>query len=89
MEATSEEIFEALPAEERARRTDNQVGIVLSSLGLNHHRARINGAPPRVYELATPWTNDGPTNWAVGPGDQVVDPGNARRWSSDSPSENN
>jgi hypothetical protein len=88
-EATSEEIFEALPAEERARRTDNQVGIVLSGLGLKHHRTRINGARPRVYELATPWTNDGPTAGTVGPGDQVVDRRDSRRWSSGSPSENN
>ena len=88
-EATSEEIFDALPAEERARRTDNQVGIVLSGLGLKHHRARINGARPRVYELATPWTNDGPTGETNGPRDRVVDRRDSRRWSSGSPSENN
>ena len=88
-EATSEEIFDALPAKERARRTDNQVGIVLSGLGLKHHRARINGARPRVYELATPWTNDGPTDRTIGLDERGTDRRDSRRWSSDSSSGNN
>jgi len=88
-EATSEEIFAALPPEERARRTDNQVGIVLSGLGLKHHRIRIDGSRPRVYELTTPWTKDGPTDRTPGPGDVGVDRRNSRRWSSGPPSENN
>jgi len=85
-EATSEEMFDALPAQERARRTDNQVGIVLSGLGLKHHRARINGARPRVYELATQWTDDGPTDRTIGPSEGEVDRRDSRRWSSGSPS---
>jgi len=89
VEATSEEIFASLPIEERARRTDNPVGIVLSGLGLKHHRARINGARPRAYELATPRTNDGPTDRTSGPGERDVDRLNSRRGSNVSPSENN
>ena len=59
-EATSGEIFAALPASEQARRTDEQVGVALSGLGLKHRRVRVNGTRPRVYELSTPWTSDGP-----------------------------
>ena len=50
-EATSTEILAALPASEQARRTDEQVGIVLNGLGLKHYRIRINGSRPRVYML--------------------------------------
>jgi hypothetical protein len=80
-EATSGEIFAALPTSEQARRTDEQVGVALSGLGLKHHRVRVNGSRPRVYQLSNSWTSDsdGPEADRRGPS----------RWSSDSSSENN
>jgi hypothetical protein len=88
-EATSSEIFGALPAMEQTRRTDEQVGVALRSLGLRHHRVRINGSRIRVYELATSWTSGGPATGTSVPEGREADRGGPTRWSSGSPSENN
>jgi len=88
-EATSAEIFAALPASEQARRTDEQVGMALSGLGLKHRRVRVNGARPRGYELSTPWTSDGPSPRTSDPEGPKGDQRRPGRWSSDSTSENN
>ncbi|MGP8017664.1 MAG: hypothetical protein ACLPQ4_08565 [Thermoplasmata archaeon] len=86
-EVTSGEIFAALPATEQARRTDEQVGVVLSGLGLKHHRVRLNGTRPWVYELSPPWTSDGPALGTSGPDHPDVDQPPPGRRSGDSPSE--
>jgi len=88
-EATSSEIFAALPASEQARRTDEQVGVALSGFGLRHHRIRVNGTRPRVYELSTPWTGDGPATGTSSPDSQEADRRGPGRWSSDLPSGSN
>jgi hypothetical protein len=80
-EATSDEFFSALPATEQARRTDEQVGVALSKLGVSHHRARINGSRLRVYELSTARTSVLKSS--------EMDLRGPRRWSINSPSENN
>jgi hypothetical protein len=51
VEATSREFLASLPPSERFRRTDEQVGIALNSLGLRHRRVRTDGARIRIYEL--------------------------------------
>jgi len=88
-EATSGEIFAALPTSEQARRTDEQVGMALSAIGLRHHRIRVNGARLRVYELSTSRTSDGPAPGASGPDVSEADQRYSGRWSNDSPSEDN
>jgi len=88
-EATSTELFAALPACEQDRRTEEQLGIALSSLGLTHHRVRVGGSRVRVYGLPTSWASGGPaprTSPSMGPGDDRRPSG---RWSRDSTSENN
>jgi len=86
-EATSGEIFAALPAPEQARRTDEQVGVALSCLGLRHHRIRVNGTRLRVYELSTSRTSDGPAPGTSGPDVSEAGQRGSGRWSNDSPSE--
>jgi len=88
-EATSGEFIAALPTSEQARRTDEQVGVALSSLGLRHHRIRVNGTRPRVYELSTPWTSGGPATGTSGPIGPDADRRGPGRWSGDSPSSSN
>jgi hypothetical protein len=88
-EATSEEIFGALPPSEQARRTDRQVGVALSGLGLKHHRIRVNDSRLRVYELTTSWTVEGPTPRTISLAGSGVDRRGPAPWSKDSASENN
>ncbi|MGP8076953.1 MAG: hypothetical protein ACLP8Y_09575 [Thermoplasmata archaeon] len=88
-EATSSEMFAALPAAEQTRRTDEEVGVALSSLGLRHHRVRVDGTRPRVYELSAPRTSNGPGARTGSPTSPERDPLGPGRWSGDSPSGNN
>jgi hypothetical protein len=89
IEATSGEIFAALPGPERARRTDEQVGVALSGLGLRHRRMRVDGSRVRVYELPTSWTSGGPAPRTSSPKGPSADQRTAVRWSINSSSENN
>jgi hypothetical protein len=50
-EATSRELLASLSPAERGRRTDEQVGITLSAMGLKHHRLRTGYGRIRVYDL--------------------------------------
>jgi hypothetical protein len=88
-EATSGEIFAALPEPERARRTDEQVGVALSGLGVSHHRIRVDGSRVRVYELPTSWTSGGPAPGTSPPKGPSADRKTSGHWASDSSSENN
>lgn len=96
-QATSAEIFAALPPAEQARRTDEQVGVALSGLGLKHRRVRMGGGRPRVYDLlslnpdnghGTAWTSGGPVAWTDGEDGSSADQRGPTRWSNDLPSEN-
>jgi hypothetical protein len=89
IEATSSEIFAALPDKERTRRTDEQIGVALKGLGLKHHRVRVNGSRIRVYELATPRTDGGPASGNSVPDVRETDRGGPVRWSGNSLPENN
>ncbi len=57
-EATSREILDALPPTERLHRTEHQVAIALSTLGLVRRRVRLGEERPRVYDLLTLYPNE-------------------------------
>jgi hypothetical protein len=71
-EATSREILDALAPSERLTRTEHQVGIALSALGLVRRRVRIGDERPRVYDLLTLDSN--------GPADQSGSGGGPNHW---------
>jgi len=50
-EATSRELLASLSPSERAQRTDEQVGIALSTMGLKRRRVRTGYGRVRVYDL--------------------------------------
>ncbi|MGP8146482.1 MAG: hypothetical protein ACLQAS_03610 [Thermoplasmata archaeon] len=97
-EATSRELLEALPPTERLHRTEHQVAIALSALGLVRRRVRLGEERPRVYDLLTlhayertdkSATEGGPVQW-IDPGTgSTVDEAGRRDRSADSSSREN
>jgi hypothetical protein len=81
---TTREIFAVLPRSEQERRTDEQVGAALRSLGYPHTRVRANGRRSRVYDV-TPVAGPGARS-AAGP-QESSDSSDPSRWSASSTTE--
>jgi hypothetical protein len=71
-EASLDELLAGLPASERPKPTEQQLGIALRTLGLPHRRVRVGDARVRFYSLRTPGPDRvgadtrlerGPTRW--------------------------
>ncbi len=75
-EATSREILDALAPSEGLSRTEHQVAIALSTLGIARRRVRIGDERPRVYDLMTLALDPSADRPANGGGpDDGTDPG--------------